>query len=197
MIRKEDIATFSLYQLGGGKSSIHIEDIAHKCHELAKPQFSWLLPKYQEYPDIKAVYYALDAVSRGDSGKYVNKISDRSKGGQRYQLTRSGVLWIKKNKDRLAHELKTDKVDAPRNEVQCFLRDKKKDSAFKRYKQNKPLSIFEVVDFLGCSFETSPTAIREKFKNMEAQAELANDQEIVDFLAVARNKFTNILGSKS
>ncbi len=196
MSRKEDIVTYALYQLGGAKGAVHIEEIANKCYELAKSQFSWQLKKYQHYPDIKAVYYALDGVSRGCENKLVRKIADRSKGGQRYQLTQVGAQWIKKNKDHLAAELSVPHSENAQYEVQQSLRElKKRDPAFKRYKHNGEkidLSIYEFIDFLGCSLETSPTAVRKKFADMETKAELVDDVEIKSFLAVAKTKFSHL-----
>ncbi|MGR3914169.1 MAG: hypothetical protein OD918_06535 [Gammaproteobacteria bacterium] len=199
MSRKEDIATYVLYQLGGANGVVHIEEIAKKCHELAQPQFSWQLEKYKDYPDIKIVYYALDFVSRDKGGKLARKISDRSKGGQRYQLTQAGAQWIKKNGGRLAAQLGVsggDQTNAAR-EVQESLRSlKARDNAFKRYKkdgENIELSIYELIDFLGCPLETSPTVVRKKFAEMQMKAESAEDAEIDGFLAVAESKFSRLL----
>lgn len=198
MSRKEDIATYALYQLGGANSAVHIEEIAHECHELSASQFAWQLPKYKHFPDIKAVYYALDAVSRGVKNKpLVRKIDDRSKGGQRYKLTQAGAQWIKENVSHIATELDVHESHKAQTEIKKVLQKlKKQDRAFNRYKQNgekSELSIYEFVDFLGCSLETSPTAVRNKFADMETKAELADDADIKNFLAVAKSKFPHIL----
>ena len=194
---KEHIATFVLYQLGGAKNAIHLEDIASKCHEIAPARFSWQLEKYRKYPDIKAVFYALDATSRTSGGDLVRKIENRRTGGQRYRLTQAGAQWIKQNGHRIATELKISNENKPEQEIQQALRElKKRDRAFKKYKKDgekSELSIYELIDFLGCSLETSPTAVRKKFTEMQTQAEMANDAEIEGFLRVARTKFSDLL----
>lgn len=199
MSRKEDIATYTLYQLGGANGAVHIEEIAKKCHELAQSQFSWQLEKYKDYPDIKAVYYALDFVSRDKGGKLARKTLDRSKGGQRYQLTHAGAQWVKKNEGRLAAQLGVS--DGDRANVARELREslrslKAHDNTFKRYKKdgtNTEMSVYELIDFLGCPLETSPTVVRKKFAEMQVKAESADDAEIEGFLAVAESKFSQLL----
>ncbi len=201
MSRKEDIVTYALYQLGGANGAVHIEEIAAECHKMAQSQFSWQLEKYRDFPDLKAVYYALDCVSRAKGGSLVQKILDRSKGGQRFQLTQAGVQWIKKNHENLANEFNVPENERKKalNEVQDFLRAlKEQDSAFKRYKkdgENIKLSIYELIDFLGCPLETSPTMVRKKFEEMQVKAKSADDAEIEKFLAVAETKFPQILSA--
>ena len=197
-VRKEDIAVFALYQLGGAANAVHIEDIAYECLQLAKAQFSWQLEKYQEFPDIKAVYYALDAVSRDKPVQFVRKSADRSKGGQYYQLTPLGAKWIKENRARLAAHTNTEGQSGEQNkDVQKNLaQSKRQNEAFVRFVKKgatSTFSIYELIDFLGCSLDTSPTAVRKKFDDMQTKANLVGDADVKSFLDVAKQKFPDVL----
>jgi hypothetical protein len=192
-----DIAVFALYRLGGAKGKVHLEEIAEKCHELAQTRFSWELPRYQKYgPDKKVTSYALQDACKDKAGKIVQSINSRAKGGQKFQLTLSGVKWIKQNEARIARELGQKSSLAPLREVRKILRDIKGDAAFRRFRAEgsaENLSAYDLVDFLGCSFEPSPSAICGKFAEMKMKAELVEDTEISDFLRACETRFADLL----
>lgn len=204
MATNTDIAVYALYQLGGGGKSVLLERIAHKCYELDRGRFSWRLPEFRKYPDIKTVFYALDEVSRGRRF-YVKKIAPRGNGGrngergdgQAFRLTEDGAVWINENSMRISHELKDsnghDPATVQKEELQKL---KARDPAFRKYKaegMDADISIYEIIDFLGCSLETSKTAIRAKFSDMKAKAAAAKDADVKSFLEFAANKHSGVL----
>ena len=191
-----ELAIFALYKLGGVKRKVHLEEIAHKCHELAPKRFGWELPQFRQFPDRIAVYYALDEACKKRRGELVDRVGTRGKGGKRFHITLAGVKWIKENTERIDLLLGKKALVEPKREVRDFLRRVKGDPAFRRFRaegESIALSTYDLIDFLGIPSETSPTAIRRKFDETKAQAELVEDDEIRDFLLVCESKLPQIL----
>lgn len=194
-ITNVDIAVMALYWLGGVERKVHLEDIAIECHKLAEKRFAFELEKYKHFPDKRTVFYALADAHKEKAGVLVEAFGTQSKGGGNFQITKSGVKWIKVNEDRIARELKIKSSVAPKQEVKRILRIVKNETAFKKFHAGKmaELSVYELMDFLGCSFETSPSAVRAKFAEMEVKAELVEDVEIFNFLRGCKDRFAKLL----
>lgn len=191
-----EIALFALYELGGVKRKVHIEEIAYKCRELAPERFGWQLPQFREIPDKQAVYYALDEACKKRRGELAARTGTRANGGIRFLITMAGVKWIKENESRVSRRLGRKASVAPKREVRDFLRRVKGDQAFRRFRaegESVALSTYDLIDFLRIPFETSPTMIQRKFDETKAQAELAEDEEIRDFLLVCESKLPQLL----
>ena len=60
------IATYALYVLEGASKTVHTEDIALKCYELAPDVCSWV--NYPEYPDKEIVRIALSDAMKEKNG---------------------------------------------------------------------------------------------------------------------------------
>lgn len=194
-ISNMDIAMMALYILGGVKRGIHLEEIVVKCHEMAPGRFAFELRKYKQFPDKSAVIYALGDARKEKAGVLVKNSGSRGTGGGKFQLTENGVRWVKRNEDRVNRGLKIPSSVAPKQEVRRILRSVKSEIAFKRFLRDEmaKLSLYDLVDFLGCSFETSPSAVRMKFSEMKAKAELVDDADIFDFLRACEKRFPKFL----
>ena len=182
-----DIAVFALYQLGGVNRKVHLEEVACECHRLAPKRFGWELPKYKDFPDKKAAYYALKDAEKPKAGALVERIGtrDKAKGGQKFWLTEQGVKWIKENGDRVASGLKTKPSNTPRQKAEEILRAVRGEKAFVHFQSEGgvgSLSVYDLANFLGSMYETSPSAVRKKFAEMKKKAELTDDAEISEFL---------------
>ena len=194
-ITKMEIAVFALYHLGGVDRKVHLERIAYKCYEVARGEFAWELDEFKEFPDLKAVYYALDEACKKRRGELIKRDDGtRGKGGKKFRITSSGVEWVKANEKRIAAALRLE-TDAARQKVEVVLKRIKGDTAFQKFRQDgaEALSVYDLADFLGASFETSGTALRAKFREMNARAELVDDTDITAFLRACESKFPNLL----
>lgn len=196
-ISNVDIAVFALYLLGGVGRKVHLEEIAVKCHEMAAGRFAFELQKYKHYPDKRTVFYALADARKEKSGVLVEGFGSRAAGGEKFQITERGVKWMKQNEGRIAPELNVASSIAPKQEVHRILRAVKGEAAFKKFRTGgvADLSVYDLTDFLGCSFETSPSAVRQKFAEMKAKADLVDDAEISAFLRACESeaRFANLL----
>lgn len=182
-----DIVLFALFKLDGVNRKVHLEEVACECHRLAPDRFGWELSKFSKFPDKKAAYYALKDAEKPKHGKLVDRIGTRekSKGGQKFWLTEQGAKWIKENEGRVAKRLDEKPSDSPRQKAEESLREVRKERAFRRYLDSgdvKGLSVYDLANFLGSVYETSPSAVRKKFADMKMKAELTDDSEISQFL---------------
>lgn len=185
-----DIAVLALYQLGGVGHEIHLEEVACQCHRIAPERFGWELPKFSKFPDKKAVYYALKDAEKPKHGCLVGRIGSRAfkHAGQKFYITEQGAKWIKVNEPIVSEELHTESKVARTQAFQHVRRnvDAVKDKpAFRRFRADggvNGLTVYDLIDFLGISYETSPTAIRKQFSTLRTKAELTDDAEVSQFL---------------
>ena len=180
-----DIAVFALYQLGGVNRKVHIEEVACECHRLAPKLFGWELPEFSAFPDKKVAYYALKDAEKPKNGVLVGRLGTKSKGGQKFWLTERGAKWINENGRRVADKLKTKPSPTPRQKAEEVLRAVRGEKAFVRFRADggvDGLSVYDLANFLGSMYETSPSAVRKKFAEMKTKAKLTDDSEISEFL---------------
>ena len=202
-LRNEDIAVFALYQLGGVGRKVHSEEVADECYRLAPKRFGWKLPKFKDYgPDKQTVFYAIDgARDYNKTGLCLLKsFGTKATGGAKCQLTTQGVKWMEGNGQRIAAALNAKSAVAPKDQLRDIIRTVKNDQAFRRFVDDggvDSLSVYDLVDFLGSSYETSPTLIRRKFAEMKEKAELTEEKEpqILEFLRACEReaRFAHLL----
>lgn len=194
-LRNADIAMFALCQLGGVSRKVHLEEVAHECHRLAPRRFGWEMPQFRVHgPDKRAGYYALaDAKKSG----LVKSAGARNVGGMKFQATSKGIQWLEKNGQRIADALNSKAAVSPKDQLRDIFRTIKNDQAFRRFVAEGVggLSVYDLVDFLGSSYETSPTRIRRKFAEMKEKAELTEDAEVIEFMRACEGepRFAHLL----
>lgn len=197
-LRNEDIAVFALYQLGGVSRKVHLEEVACECHRLARDRFGWEMPRFKSLgPDKRAGYYALADAKKS---KLVKSAGARNTDGNKFQITSQGVRWLEENRQRIATALNSKAAVAPKDQLRGILRAVKSDQAFRRFVAEggvDGLSVYDLVDFLGSSYETSPTRIRRKFAEMKEKAELTEEPQIIAFLRACERAphFARLLGA--
>lgn len=197
-LKNEDIAVFALYSLGGISRKVHLEEVAKECHRLAPDRFGWEMRQFKDFgPDKRAGYYALaDAKKR----QLVRSTGTRSNGGEKFEITSKGVKWIERNGQQIANALNSKRAINPKKQMREILKNIKNDQAFQRFIADgsvDKLSIYDLVDFLGSSYETSPTRIRKKFAEMKEKAELTEDPQIIAFIRAFESeaRFARLLRS--
>jgi hypothetical protein len=115
-----------------------------------------------------------------------------------WHFTSQGVKWIKENEKRILVGLKQDErvSEMPERDRKRFIEKLKADSFFKLYQEKKSLdeaSQYMFTDMLVCAPDASKDIIRQKFEQLENNATLVNDKEILNFLKACREKFKDLI----
>ena len=88
-MKKTDLVTIAMYQLGGDDKALDIEDIAMKCEEISPGIFAWR--KYKNQINLELVGFAIRDAKKEKYGNFVT--GSHSKG---WRLTASGIIHAKK-----------------------------------------------------------------------------------------------------
>lgn len=102
-ISKVDMVVYALAVLGGAHSTIHSEDIAAKCYELAPSRFSWGMEKYKSrgWPDKYIVKTALEDAKKDKYGALAEGTYALELSKDGWRLTPKGAKWLKRNLKRM------------------------------------------------------------------------------------------------
>jgi hypothetical protein len=201
-LSKMDIVLYALYNLGGASRKVHTEEIAWQAYQLAKEKFSWCLPKFIKlgFPDKLTVLIALETAHKEKHGRLVLGRAGRNAAGklEGWNFTPQGVKWIKENEERISGALKSDKKVSGMDERdrERFIKKLKSDPSFSSYQERRSLdevTQYMFTDMLICAPDTSRDVIRQKFEQLENNATLANDKEILCFLRACREKFHDLI----
>ena len=201
-LSKMDIVLFALYKLGGVSKKVHTEEIVWETYQLAKEKFSWCLPKFIKlgFPDKLTALIALETAHKEGHGRLVSGRAGRDASGKLdgWHFTPQGVKWIKENEKRILVGLKqNEKIPGmPERDRERFIKKLKTDPFFKFYQEKKSLenaSQYMFTDMLVCAPDASKDIIRQKFEQLESNATLINDSEILDFLKACREKFSDLI----
>lgn len=201
-LSKMDIALYALYKLGGVLKKVHTEEIVWESYKLAKEKFSWCLPKFimLGFPDKLTVLIALETAHKEKNGRLIMGRAGRNAGGKLdgWHFTPHGVKWIKENEKRILAGLKqNEKVPSmDERDRERFIKKLKSDPFFKLYKEKKSLdevTQYMFTDMLVCAPDASKDIIKQKFEQLENNATLANDKEILGFLKTCKEKFHDLI----
>jgi hypothetical protein len=193
-LKKIEIAIYALGTLGGAQRSVHSEDIAMKCHELAPSLFSWRLEKYRHLPDKVITKSALENAKKPDGEGLVEGIYGGEPTKDGWRLTRRGVQWFRENCSRIESQLDSPAPDMPREDAKRFVKHVRGLPAFKQFQRAKtvPDTIYLLADMLSCSPDAAIQTLALKFRRLTTMAELVHDDEITAFLEACAKTFPNI-----
>lgn len=194
-----EIAVYALYLRGGASRSVHTEDVALKCFELAPDSFSWV--KHRQYPDKEVARKGLvDAraeknlvTGRTGRGKGQSSKTATDPALDGWQLTDAGVRWVMENEDRLAHELQERQPKGHRQELLQKLSRIRGHGLFKKF-QDQPAgfvpSLGSLAELLRCRVDAERSVWEKRFATLRNEARLANQGDVVTFLDICQ-KFVN------
>lgn len=195
-----DIALYALYRLGGVSNKIHTEEVAYEAYHLAKERFCWRLPKFRQMdlPDKTPVRYALEQAKKTENGQLITGKAGGDAAGELegWIFTPQGTNWIKRNEKRISKGLKQKSSELPKKDSERFIKRIKSDPFFQYFKHKNDLdgsSQYMFTDMLVCSPDASKSIVKQKFEQLCSNAELINDQEILNFLKSCREKFNNLV----
>ena len=103
-IVNKDIILFALYELGGARSPVHTEDVAHRVFQypIGRQKYRW--EKYDMYPDKERIARELRWLKKWKGKSYVKghvNIGARSDRIDGWMLTAAGVEQVKQMERRL------------------------------------------------------------------------------------------------
>lgn len=193
------IVVYALFILGGWQKRIHTEDIALKCFELAPTKFSWV--KYQQYPDLLTVWYALCDAEKTRYGRLVIGGSERKRGkgtdvSTGWRLSDNGIDWIKANKDKIEAALFGAKLPQNRLIEERRLRTLINSSAFNKYLtagDKAGISHAEFAESLVCTVNTKLEIISERIEQLRSVANLLNQNRVEQYLDFCQKQLTRQL----
>lgn len=188
-----ETAVYALYSLGGATRSVHTEDIALKCFELAPGSFSWI--KHPHLPDKEVARSSLVDARKEKNGRLVAGRAGRHTGQYRnrgttpevdgWTLTHEGVKWVKGNEHRVQHSLGLGLDHSNRQEIRKALRRVKESTLFRDYVANIEgfvPRIGELAELLRCRVDAEEHVWSKRFATLRNQAQLAEQADVLAFL---------------
>lgn len=190
-----DVVLYALYLLSGTKKKVFTEDIAKKSFELAPSRFSWR--RYPEYPDIEPARRIL--ISTREERKLVTGRSGEVKGlkpSDGWIFSPEGILWIEKNKSRIARTFGSNPRPVDRSDLSRKLNELEKSAAYKKFLSDgecKNIKPYEFTDFLNASLDTPPSILKDRIDKINALAATDKRQGLLDFINKCEKHFSSLL----
>lgn len=198
-----EIVVYALGTLRGAERSIHSEDIAAKCYDLAPSRFSWRLPAYRDkgWPDKYIVKTALEDAKKEHSALVEGTYAlDVAKDG--WRLTPKGAGWFGRDAQRIERtlNLQPSQTSISKLERQRFLKQIRSQPLYKEFSTSGLLhnsTKYDFIDMLNCSPDASKDVMTLKFDRLRSTAELVGDQEVSHFLGACTKAFSDLLKGTS
>ncbi len=192
-----EIAVYALYLEDGVSRSVHTEDIALRCFDLAPDAFSWV--KHRGRPDKGVARSALMDARKEKYGALVTGRAGRTKKRTQgsstevtvdgWQLTGNGVQWVKDNEARLADGLGNREPKAHRQDLLKKLTRVRKHHLFREYMEQPEgfvAAIGPLAELLRCRVDAEESVWQKRFDTLRAQAQLAEQNDVLSFLDVCK-----------
>ena len=190
-----DVVLYALYLLNGTRKKVFTEDIAKQSFELAPSRFSWR--RYPEYPDIdptrKRLYEARDErkLITGRAGEVRG-----SKPSDGWIFSPQGILWIEKNKSRLARTFDSKPKPVNRTDLSKKLSELKSSTAYKKFLRDAGctnIKPYEFTDFLNASLDTPNSILRDRIDKISVLAATSKNKVLLNFIDECKKHFSNLL----
>lgn len=190
-----DVVLYVLYLLGGTRKKVFTEDIAKKSFELVPPRFSWR--RYPEYPDIEPARKAL-MEARNQKTLITGRAGEVKglKPSDGWIFSPKGILWLEKNKTRIAKALGKKQKPINRTELSKKLSELESSTAYKRFlKDNGCFNIkhYEFTDFLNVSLDTPAFILHDRIDRIRAIAATGKREKLLDFIDRCEKQFSSLL----
>lgn len=190
-----DVVLYALYLLDGSKKKVFTEDIVLKSFELTPSRFSWR--RYPKYPDIEPARRIL--ISARDEKQLITGRSGEVKGlkpSDGWIFSPDGILWIEKNKSRIAQYLDINPKPVNRTDVSRKLNELENSTAYKKflkYKRCTDIKPYEFTDFLNASLDTPPSILRDRIDKISALAATGKNKKLLNFISECKKHFIGLL----
>ncbi len=190
-----NVVLYALYVLSRTRKKVFTEDIALKSFKLDPSRFSWR--RYPDYPDIEPVRRIL--IFARDENRLVTGRSGEVKGlkpSDGWIFSPEGILWIEKNKSKIARALGDNPKPVDRTDLSWKLNELEKSSAYKKFLRDggcTDIKPYEFTDFLSASLDTPPPILRDRIDKLSALAATGKRQKLLDFIAQCEKHFLGLL----
>ncbi len=190
-----DVVLYALYLLGGTRKKVFTEDLAKKSFELTPSRFSWR--RYPEYPDIEPTRRTL--ITARDEKRLITGRSGEVKGlkpSDGWIFAPEGIIWIEKNKTRIAQTFGKNLKPVDRTDLSKKLNELETSTAYKKFLKEgnvKTIKPYEFTDFLNASLDTPPPIIKDRIDKLSALAATGKKQKLLDFIIQCKMHFSGFL----
>ena len=179
--------TLACYSLGGAKRKIHSEEIMNKAFQWNREKYSWILKKFNRYPDNEGLRKSL---FKARTEKYVVGAYARQIIKDGWQLTQKGILICNEYEHLI--DLKTSKKTLNQYEKK-LIRDFKKNNNVSHIEKDE-LNFYQLAEML----ETPPgnvEILRTRFNELLRLCVIEKDNECLRLLNYIKEseRFKNLL----
>lgn len=195
----KDIILFALYELGGARSPVHTEDVAHRVFQypIGRQKYRW--EKYAMYPDKERVSRELRRLKKWKGESYVKghvNIGARNDRIDGWILTAAGVEYVKQMERRLRKAVETEAGTYSVYKAGEVRKRITETASFKLYQKDPALSNatdHHFTDMLFCMPDASADKIRSAFDALLGNAKAVEAEDMVTFLEATRTRFHKLL----
>jgi hypothetical protein len=183
-----EIFMAALARAGGDREMVDVEAAFVVAHQLAPERFSWRTRN--ELPEYKKLSKALR-----DADANAVQLMTRTSDGQKRQLTAKGLVWIEKNRQRLAGlgNPSTPPGMARSSHGATLLSRMAKSDEFLSWKRKeaKPLERWRIAELLKCSPDSPAETWQSRLEQTGAAAHSAGMKDVLDFVEMLKGKIGN------
>lgn len=198
-----DVVTYALAELQGARTSVHLERVAVKAHDLAPGSFRWDLDEYAQFIDKDKVRVSLTDAEKPEKGALVEGVGVR-KGGQskrtdRWRLTSSGAAWILANQERLHAALAGPTPRFKKAKAHAVRERLARSPLYGEFDRSRAVSPdpYAFTDLLECSPDAANSLVAQRFDELEAQVRMLDDPDLVAFLVACGQAHSDMLVTRS
>lgn len=182
-ISKRNITVLAVYLLGGSNKYVDTEDVAMKCNEIAKGQFTW--KKYKDQINLKLVETFLwDATKDAYGGLLIGS------GRKGWRLSSNGISWMADSGESILKSknfnVDEDKASAGSIDTVRKTREERRIkglNAWKRWLDNQDILIKDAQEIFRIDDYITGKMIDVKIARLKSL--FYNDEELKDFLEQA------------
>lgn len=201
-IINRDLVLYALYELGGAERPVHTEDVAATVFEYPTGRQRYRWERYANFPDKERVARELRRLKNLKGASLVRghvNVGAKANRQDGWMLTTAGVDRIKIIQNKV-----TSVIGEPAGDHHIYdetsLRSKiEKTKCYQSYLEDNSLSLakdHEFTDMLYCLPDASIDQIHQSFDMLLVRTEAVNAKDLLDFLEIARDRFSHLLLSK-
>jgi hypothetical protein len=149
------------------------------------PKDKFSLFGYPEYPDSNrahtGIWHLVHAKKRWITGT-----------GNEYVITEKGRKLIEDTEMLLSNNTNKRKSYSKTRRQDKLLKEIKTTTAFLKYKKDEDITMFDLVDLLQCTLDSSEGVLKENFDALCIVASEEESEEVSDFLKILRRNFEEV-----
>lgn len=194
-----EVLTFSVADLGGVESPIHLEHVASRAFQLMPGAFRWDLDQFSGFIDKDKVRASLTDAEKPTHGSLVRSVGVKKPGQSKktdyWRLTSAGSDWVAKNGARVADALEAPRPGLKKGRARDLRKQLHDSALYKHFAREGTIeySPFDLADLLECSPDASNRLVAERFDALRSNAHFLGDDELDGFLGLCAEAHRRML----